>query len=657
VTEARITVLCADDDQQQLRRLCDALDRVSGDAASVEGFRNGARMRGRAVELAAKGIPVPVVFVDESLNDGSGVDALIAIAGDEATSAIRKVLLTSGKDPGATARAVRARALDSALTKPWTEEQLSTTLDRLVTQYFVEQQPEALEQVPELVDVEVLSHAFAVAEERERVAVERLEDLQRSFLGDRSLDDDEVERVMIEEIDSVLAHPERERFPAGSMLLRSGDPVDGVMIVLEGEVRLTLEVEGEEVVFHARTAGRIIGLLALARTQPAFFNVQAATDVVVLPLTLDEIDEAMRRSSTLAAHFVAVLVRSLARRNLRSVELQLERDGLARELSSERDQLAATLNRLTEAQTRLEESDRLAVLGRLVAGIGSRLDGPVTSIQRASERLATAIAGLAGRAGESALLDEALRRGPRSAQDEQAARTALAEALGNEALAERLIHVGIHDVAEYQRRFGSLRLSQRTEALATLELYHRLAAELRSIENSAERVAGWVKSLRAFVGADDEAASDVDIHEGLERSVSLLAHELTDVEVLRDYGDLPTIRGFSGALDQVWVTLIAAAAHAIGGAGSLTLTSRQHGGSAVVDVGHSGPGIPSEALEYVFDVPEPAEDRQGGPGLRIAHDVVERHGGTIEVASDSAGTRFTVTLPLLPRSERGGGEP
>jgi signal transduction histidine kinase len=270
--------------------------------------------------------------------------------------------------------------------------------------------------------------------------------------------------------------------------------------------------------------------------------------------------------------------------------------------------------------------------------------------------LATDIAGLAGRAGEAELLEEALRRSPRSAQDEQAARTALAEAIGNEALAERLIHVGIYEVAEYQRRFGSLRLPQRTEALATLELYQRLAAELRSIANSAERVAGWVRSLRAFTGADGEAASDVDIRAGLERSVSLLAHELTDVEVLRDYDDLPAIRGYSGALNQVWATLIAAAAHAIDGTGTLTLTTQQHGDSVVVEVGHSGPGTPSEDLEHVFDVPERSDDRRLGPGLRIAHDVVERHGGTIEVSSDSAGARFTVTLPLRPKGELDGAE-
>jgi len=655
VTDARITLLCADDDQQHLRRLRDALGRLGGEVATVEAFRNGARLRGRAVELTAKGIPVPVVFVDESLNDGHGVDALIALAGDETISATRKVLLTSGTDPEATARGVRARALDSALTKPWTEEQLRTTLDRLVTQFFVEQQPETLERVPELVDVGVLSHAFAVAGERERAAVEQLEDLQRSFLGDRSLDDDEVEEAMIEEIDRVLAHPKRERFPAGSMLLRSGDPVDGVMIVLEGSVRLTLDVEGEEVVFHARTAGRIVGLLALARTQPAFFNVQAATDVVVLPLSLDQIDEALRRSSTLAVHFASVLVRSLARRNLRSVELQLERDHLARDLASERDQLASTLERLTEAQARLVESDRMATLGRLVAGIGHELNNPIAAILRAAEHLEGDVAGLADRSGERALLDEALRHRAHSTKEERALRKALAEAIGNEALAERLVRLGVYEAAEYERRFGSLRLAQRTEALATLELYHRVAAGLRNIRSSAERVAGLVRGLRSYARADHEERTDVDVHDGLEESVLLLGHELHDIEVLRDYGDLPPIRGFPGALNQVWTNLITNAIQAMEGAGTLTLTTRREDDTVIVEVGDTGPGIPPEDLERVFDMHYTTKHGRVefglGLGLRIAQDVVERHEGTIEVTSRPGETRFIVRLPI--RAEGG----
>jgi CRP-like cAMP-binding protein len=345
MTDFRIMILCADEDQESLDALTAALDGITGELCSVESFRNGGRLRGRAAELAAKGTPVPVVFVDETLGDGLGVDTLIALAGAEHGRPIRKALLSGGAEPAATARAIRAKALDSTITKPWTQAQLQATLHRLVTQYFVDEQPHVLERVPDLVDVEVLSHAFARSDERERAAVEQLEGLRRSFLGDQELPDEVVEQEMIEEIDRVLTSPPRDTYPSGTVILHQGDPVDGVLIVLEGKVRLFRDVEGQEVVFHHRTAGRIIGLLALARSQPAFYDVQATTDTTVLPLSLEQLNEALHGSPSLAIHFATVLVRSLARRNLRSTELQIERDMLARELQRERDQLAAALER------------------------------------------------------------------------------------------------------------------------------------------------------------------------------------------------------------------------------------------------------------------------------------------------------------------------
>ena len=148
--------------------------------------------------------------------------------------------------------------------------------------------------------------------------------LRYSIVAERHLSDDEVHTALIEEIDRVLDTPARRLIPAGTVIVTEGAELDGISILLEGRVRLFREVNGQEIVFHHRTAGRIIGLLALARAIPASFSAAAETDVTLLPLTLEQLDLALRRSPRLASLFASSLVRSLAQRNLKNILQQLE---------------------------------------------------------------------------------------------------------------------------------------------------------------------------------------------------------------------------------------------------------------------------------------------------------------------------------------------
>jgi signal transduction histidine kinase len=299
---------------------------------------------------------VPLVIVDRLLADGTGADALIELTDRGLGGSTRRVLAVSDTGSDEANRAIASGAVDGILTKPWTDEALRAMVDRFVAECARELDPRVLERVPWLAGWRPFPDPGADPARAGTSTGAK----PRSFLGDRDLTDDEVEQAMIAELERVLDHPQRWRLPAGSGILTEGESIDGIFVVLDGEVRLFREVEGREIVFHYLTAGRIIGLMALARSRPAVFSVEAETDVTVLPVTFERLDAALRDSPSFTAHFVSVLVRSLARRSVRSIEQQLQ----IREY----------------ATTRIKESERLAVVGHLAAGVAHELNNPLQGI-------------------------------------------------------------------------------------------------------------------------------------------------------------------------------------------------------------------------------------------------------------------------------------
>lgn len=360
MTAKRFTVLGAAADATVLTSLSEGLEALSNGTFDVEAHHSAAGLK-RAMEThRAAGRHVPLVIADRYLTDGSGIDALIALTDREAQRGVRKAVLVPHAQLDEVGKAGGAGGLDATIARPWDDDQFRVAVTRLVTEFFLEVDPRILESIPDLVHVRLLAHAFTEATARSRVADEGGAGLPFCFLGDLHLSDDEVERLMIAELDRSLGNPPRRYVPAGALIVAEGDPIDGVNVILEGRVRLFRKVEGNEIDFHHRTAGRILGLLALSRSRPAFFSIEAETDVTLLPITQEQLDSALHDSAVLAAHFTSVLMRSLARRNLQSIERQLETRRVA--------------------STRIRESERLAVVGQLAAGVAHELNNPLQGI-------------------------------------------------------------------------------------------------------------------------------------------------------------------------------------------------------------------------------------------------------------------------------------
>lgn len=184
-----------------------------------------------------------------------------------------------------------------------------------------------------------------------------------------------------------------------------------------------------------------------------------------------------------------------------------------------------------------------------------------------------------------------------------------------------------------------------------------LAKLFASIENlnkvsktASERIIKIVNSLRTFARLDQAEMDTVDIHEGIESTLTLVYHELKmRIEVHKDFGDLPPISCYPNQLNQVFMNILVNASHAIKKKGDIYIKTYTKDKKAVIEIKDTGKGIPKENLNRIFD-PGFTTKSKGigtGLGLSIVYQIIEDHNGSIEVESEiGKGTMFRIILPI-----------
>ena len=396
-------------------------------------------------------------------------------------------------------------------------------------------------------------------------------------------------------------------------------------------------------------------MLSLGYKQRAFYTCRALTDVIVIPLSFAQLETALEANPWLTGYFVTTLVRSLSRRTKRTAQLKVEIEQLNDELRRERDQLAEALQQLEQAQMRLVESEKMATLGQLCAGVAHELNNPVAALQRSVDFISEDLLALPAELPEgetlAATMQAALDQAPTSTRTQRQQQTELAESLHDETLAQRLVKIGITTEKQYRALFGRLAGSKRERLLATLERYYQLGASLRNMSSCGERITAIVSSLRSYARTDAAPVANVNLHEGLENTLLMFGHALHEVEVVKHYGELPRLECHVGELNQVWTNIVANALQAMDNHGRLELeTDCPDPGHVRVRFTDSGPGVTPEVLKRVFELNFTTKQGQVsfglGMGLSICKQIVNRHQGTIEMESEPGRTTVTVVLPV-----------
>lgn len=273
---------------------------------------------------------------------------------------------------------------------------------------------------------------------------------------------------------------------------------------------------------------------------------------------------------------------------------------------------AALLEKLTTAQNQLLQAEKLASVGQLAAGIAHEINNPIGFVSSNLTSLGEYFDDLIAVVDAYVEADALIARDPLLSKNIQRAKD--------------------NCDLDFVRDDARTLLSESRDGIA--------------------RVARIVQDLKIYSRVDESAWQETDLNGCLDSTLNVARHELKDkAEVVREYGELPTVLCCPSQLNQVFMNLVINAVQALPGPGRIVVRSGRVGEEVWVDVEDNGSGIAPDHVKRIFEpffTTKPVGTGTG-LGLSLAWSIVKSHGGRIDVDSHPGkGTRFRVWLPLRP---------
>jgi signal transduction histidine kinase len=417
-----------------------------------------------------------------------------------------------------------------------------------------------------------------------------------------------------EAIKWLIANTQSVHFDAGEITVLQGAPAEHMYILLEGEIEARTEPGTPPLPPFIARAPQVTGLLPHSRMKTMARTVRTTVPTHVLQLHKNRFDEMLDRIPELDKRLIAIMADRI--RDTTRMDLQHE---------------------------------KLSALGKLAAGLAHELNNPAAAVARNIKTLREKLVDLLStneferEALQKARSSEPLNALERSDREEELG-TWLSEAGVEDAwdLAIELVDAGFTRETAAGVPPESLRRAAMSISL------DRLAAD---IEHASCRISELVRSVKEYSYMDTAAEREIDVHAGLDNTLTMLSHNLRGITIERDYDpELPLLCGHGAELNQVWTNLIDNAADAMADSELKRLRVRTafRGDKILVEIDDTGSGIPPEISSRIFE-PFFTTKRQGdgtGLGLDTVFRIVKKHNGDVRFESKPGSTCFQVSLPL-----------
>lgn len=303
------------------------------------------------------------------------------------------------------------------------------------------------------------------------------------------------------------------------------------------------------------------------------------------------------------------LMDELAEREVNLKNILRDKEEIAILAEARAREVEQALKNLQETQSQLIQAEKMSGLGQMVAGIAHEINNPISFIN------------------------------------------------GNLTHVDEYIQNLITLLKLYQQHFPQTP-SEIIDCMEEIELeflLYDLPQLVESMKVGTDRIRNIVLSLRNFSRLDEAEQKKVNLHEGIDSTLMILNHKMKpDIQVIREYGDLPQILCYPAQLNQVFMNIIANAADAlletdIKSKQIRIQTSISDSKYVRISIQNNGNRIPPEVKEKIFNpfFTTKSIGKGTGLGLSISYQIIEKHQGTIEVVSESGqGTEFVIKIPI-----------
>jgi signal transduction histidine kinase len=442
-----------------------------------------------------------------------------------------------------------------------------------------------------------------------------------------------------EDLNRLYVMAETVAVEAGETLIAEGEPGDSMFVALEGRFEVSARSGERGLVLANLGPGDVIGEISLLEGSSRTATVRAIQDGHLLKISRESFQQVLQRSPSAALGFVKTMA-----------------------------------TRLRDTEAMLRQSEKMASLGTLSAGLAHELNNPAAAVKSSTGRLRETLAELQRLAAElgslslsrqgievmNTLRRELPRRAAEPVRLDPLARSDLEGEIGawmedqdvedSWELAPAIVALG-WNTADLEDLTAAFTQAQKPAFLRWLATGCSAYALLDEVSQGAERISEIVKAVKSYSRLDQAPVQLVDVHEGLDSTLVILRHKLREgVSVVKEYAAaLPRIQAYASELNQVWTNLIDNAVDAMSGSGELRIRTSGDDQRVIVEITDTGPGIPTENQAHIFDAFFTTKPVGAGTGLglNITYNiVVHQHHGEIQVESKPGRTTFRVSLPV-----------